>query len=86
MYLVYNARQMSHYIEWRMMGEGQYAVGIERCTNSFGRKKVRDRGELLVLALGEARTYDLEVGLLESGEKIRGFRSIVLNSGNFTSP
>ena len=34
----YDHRVMPNYIEWRMMGEGQYAVGIEPCTNGFGRR------------------------------------------------
>ena len=45
-----------------MMGEGQYAVGIEPCTNGFGRDEVRRAGELIVLQPGEKRIYDLEVG------------------------
>ena len=42
----YDHRVMPNYIEWRMMGEGQYAVGIEPCTNGFGREAVKAAGEL----------------------------------------
>src|SRR5574341_55137 len=65
LYVVYNRRQMLNYIEWRMMGEGQYAVGIEPCTNGFGREEVRQAGQQIMLQPGEKRTYDLEVGVLD---------------------
>ena len=53
----YDHRALPNYIEWRMMGEGQYAVGIEPCTNGFGRAEVARAGALIVLAPGETRTY-----------------------------
>jgi hypothetical protein len=77
MYVIYNRHQLPHYIEWRMMGEGQYAVGIEPCTNSFGREEVRRAGELIVLQPGERRIYDLEVGILEGAAAIEAFRGRV---------
>lgn len=60
----YDARAMPDCIEWRMMGEGQYAVGIEPCTNGFGRQAVRDAGRLIVLRPGERRTYRTRVAVL----------------------
>jgi hypothetical protein len=44
----YDKRVMPSYIEWRMMAEGQYAVGVEPCTNGFGRDAVKAAGELIV--------------------------------------
>lgn len=75
-YVVYNKAQMPVYLEWRMMGEGQYAVGIEPCTNTFGRQIARDLGQLITLQPGEKRVYDLEVGILEGGA-IQPFRERV---------
>jgi hypothetical protein len=77
MYVIYNQRQMPAYLEWRMMGEGQYAVGIEPCTNSFGRELVRQAGNLIVLQPGEKRVYDLEVGVLDGIQDIQAFRDRV---------
>jgi hypothetical protein len=77
LYVIYNRNQMPNYIEWRMMGEGQYAVGIEPCTNGFGREEVRQAGELLLLQPGEKRVYDLEVGVLDGAGEIAAFRSRV---------
>jgi hypothetical protein len=64
----YDGRVMPNYIEWRMMGEGQYAVGIEPCTNGFGRKAVAEAGELIVLAPGERRVYTTRVAILSAPE------------------
>jgi hypothetical protein len=76
LYVVYNQRQMPVYLEWRMMGEGQYAVGIEPCTNTFGRETAQRLGQLITLQPGEKRVYDLEVGVLD-GEGIAAFRQRV---------
>jgi Domain of unknown function (DUF4432) len=77
LYVIYNRQQMPDYIEWRMMAEGQYAVGIEPCTNGFGREEVRQAGELTTLRPGERRVYDLEVGVLDGAHQIAAFRSRV---------
>lgn len=76
-YVVYNKRQMPQYLEWRMMGEGQYAVGIEPCTNTFGREIARNLGQLITLQPGETRVYDLEVGVLNGAQTVQAFRQRV---------
>ncbi len=76
-YVIYNRKQFPVYLEWRMMGEGQYAVGIEPCTNTFGREIAAQRGQLIVLQPGDKRTYDLEVGILDGAAAIGAFRARV---------
>jgi hypothetical protein len=77
LYVIYDRAQLPRYIQWRMMGEGQYAVGIEPSTNGFGRDEVRKAGELIVLQPGEKRIYDLEVGVLDGAAAIDDFRNRV---------
>jgi Domain of unknown function (DUF4432) len=72
----YDSRAMPRYIEWRMMAEGQYAVGVEPCTNGFGRDAVKAAGELITLAPGESRSYRTELAVLE-GAEIETFREKV---------
>jgi hypothetical protein len=62
----YDHAAMPRYIEWRMMGEGQYAVGVEPCTNGFDRQKVREAGELIVLQPGDRRSYRCRVGIIDA--------------------
>jgi hypothetical protein len=77
LYVVYHRSQMPNYIEWRMMGEGQYAVGIEPCTSGFGREQVEAAGEMIWLEPGDRREYDLEVGILDGAQEIQAFRQRV---------
>ncbi|HZS87998.1 MAG TPA: DUF4432 family protein [Chloroflexota bacterium] len=79
-YVIYRRQQLPRYIEWRMMGEGQYVVGIEPCTNLFGRDAVREAGDLIVLQPGEKRAYGLEVGVLSGHEEIERFRTRVVDA------
>jgi hypothetical protein len=51
-----------------MMGEGQYAVGIEPCSNGFGRDAVRAAGELIVLQPGEHRSYRTRLSIINPAE------------------
>jgi hypothetical protein len=76
-YVIYNQRQMPQYLEWRMMGEGQYAVGIEPCTNTFGRDIARQLGQMITLQPGDKRIYDLEVGVLDGAAAVQAFRERV---------
>jgi hypothetical protein len=63
---------------WRMLGEGTYGVAMEPTTNrDAGRFDARERGELAYLAPGEARSYDLEIGVLDGSDAIDAFESRV---------
>jgi hypothetical protein len=74
--VTYDQRAMPRYIEWRMMAEGQYAVGIEPCTNGFGRSSVKAAGELIILEPGDRRVYTTEFAVLQ-GAEINAFRKKV---------
>jgi Domain of unknown function (DUF4432) len=77
-YEVFNRNQLPRHFIWRMLGEGTYAVGIEPSTNrTAGRLDARQRGELIELDPGETRTYDLELGALDSAEAIDAFAARV---------
>jgi hypothetical protein len=73
-YEVYRHDQLPFHFVWRMLGEGTYVVGIEPCTNrTAGRLDARARGELIELAPGDKRVYDLELGALDGAEAIASF-------------
>jgi hypothetical protein len=49
-------------VEWKMMGEGMYVVGLEPANcHVEGRAKERERGTLVMLQVGEQRRYGLEI-------------------------
>ena len=60
---------LNRLIEWKMMGEGEYVVGVEP-SNCFvlGRKKEKELGTLEYLNPGEERKYQLEFNVLEDDE------------------
>ena len=71
LYQVFDRAQLHHFV-WRTLGEGTYVVGLEPCTNrTAGRLDARARGELIELAAGESRSYDLELGALDGGTRSR---------------
>jgi hypothetical protein len=77
-YEVFNRDQLPFHFIWRMLGQGTYVVGIEPSTNrTSGRLPARESGELIVLAPGETRTYDLELGALPDIAAIEAFAARV---------
>jgi hypothetical protein len=77
-YQLFDKRQLPFQTTWRMPGEDLYVVAIEASTNrDAGRFDARARGELIELAPGERRTYDLEMGALMGAAEIDAFTSRV---------
>jgi hypothetical protein len=77
-YQLYNKGTLPHQTTWRMPGEDLYVVAIEASTNrDAGRWDARERGELITLAPGERRRYDLEMGALVGDVEIDAFTNRV---------
>jgi hypothetical protein len=73
-YLRYDPTTLPVYLEWRMMGEGLYAVGMEPSTNTFGEvADLLEAGWPLMMEPGEERTYQVEFGVLAGGHEIDRF-------------
>jgi hypothetical protein len=73
-YQVYRRDQFRFHTMWRMLGEGAYGVAMEPTTNrDAGRFDARARGELIFLAAGESRRYELEIGALDGPAEIDMF-------------
>lgn len=73
-YQLFDKGQLPFQTTWRMPGEDLYVVAIEASTNrDAGRWDARARGELIELAPGEGRIYDLEMGGLVGLEEIDAF-------------
>lgn len=73
-YLVYKLEQLPNFIQWKMMGEGDYVVGMEPANCKVeGRARERERKELSVLKPGEIKEFFLEVGVLRGKTQIEEF-------------
>lgn len=64
--------QLPHAFTWQQLDEGEYVVAIEPSTNRVaGRHDAKERGELIILAAGESRRYDLELLALQGAEELK---------------
>jgi hypothetical protein len=76
--LKYKKEQLRRLIEWKMIGEGEYVVGVEPANCLvMGRDKERMWGTLEMLEPGQARNVDIELSVLTCTEDIRGFEEAV---------
>jgi hypothetical protein len=74
LYVRYRQKELPRFIEWKMMGEGTYVLGLEPANCWVqGRAKERERGTLQFLQPGEEREFYLQIGVLEGNEAIEQF-------------
>jgi len=62
----YATANLPYLMEWKMMGEGSYVVGVEpaNCNGLGGRGATRQQGDLLLLESGESRDYQIDVEVI----------------------
>jgi hypothetical protein len=69
-YLRYHPAQLPWLTEWKQMGKGDYVVAMEPATHPpVGRDKARRDGGLVALPPGEAREFEVELGIVESEQE-----------------
>lgn len=74
MALRFHKDQLPWLINWQHWGKGEYVTGLEPATNPLiGQAKAREQKELLFLAPGETRSYDLEIEILHEKATINDF-------------
>jgi len=60
----FHKNELPYLVEWKQMGEGDYTCGIEPATwKPEGRAKAREQGELITIAPGEEREFNMEVSV-----------------------
>jgi len=69
-YLNYPKREFPHFIEWKMMGQGEYVVGIEPGNITGHRAKMRSDGTLEFIKPSAKRSFSLEIGVLNGKNEI----------------
>lgn len=70
----FHKRQLPWLTNWQHWGKSEYVTGLEPGTNPpIGQSKAREQNELIHLAPGETRRYDLEIEVLNKKEKINEF-------------
>jgi hypothetical protein len=68
----YRPDELPYFIQWRMVGEGTYVMGMEPANcHVMGRAEEGRQGRLPMLAAGETRTHHLEISVLTSAAEIQ---------------
>jgi hypothetical protein len=74
LFVRYRQEELPRFIQWKMMGEGLYVVGLEPANCLVeGRAKERRDGTLSSLQPGEQEEFQLQCGVLDGPEAIREF-------------
>lgn len=69
-------RQLPWLTNWQHWGRHEYVTGLEPGTNApIGQTKARESGELILLAPGETRQYDLDIEVLSEHAAVEHFLS-----------
>ena len=77
-YLKYNKNNLPYLNEWKMIGQGEYVVGLEPLNcNVGGRDKQREEGTLKFLQPDEEVKYVVEIGILKSMEEIKEYKKLI---------
>ncbi|PSL43117.1 uncharacterized protein DUF4432 [Chitinophaga niastensis] len=72
--LRFQKKQLPWLTNWQHWGKGEYVTGLEPGTHPpVGQSKAREQGTLLFLEPGESRSYELQIDLLHSDDKIASF-------------
>ncbi|MEJ7768666.1 MAG: DUF4432 family protein, partial [Chitinophagaceae bacterium] len=69
--LRFQKEQLPWLTNWQHWGKGEYVTALEPGTNPpIGQAKAREQNDLILIAPGERRKYDLEMEVLYTKEKI----------------
>ena len=77
-YIKFNKNNLPYLHEWKMIGQGEYVVGIEPANcNVYGRAIERKEGRLRSLKPDEEVQYHIEMGILKSKKEIDAYNAYV---------
>ena len=72
--LRFTKQQLPWLTNWQHWGQNEYVTGLEPGTNApMGQARARELGELILLAPGETRQYDLEIEVLRERGDLETF-------------
>jgi hypothetical protein len=78
LYVKFDARTLPYLNQWKMLAEGDYVVAVEPCNAPCeNRADLRAKGLLPILAPGEQRTMQVEIGVLDGQDEIDQFQRTI---------
>jgi hypothetical protein len=74
LFVRYRQAELPRFVEWKMMGNGTYVVGMEPANcHVGGRDLERAQGTLQYLEPGESRSLDVQIGVIDGPDAIEQF-------------
>ncbi|MCX6132236.1 MAG: aldose 1-epimerase family protein [Ignavibacteriales bacterium] len=74
LYVEYRQKELPKFTQWKMVGEGEYVLGMEPANCLVqGRAKERERGTLKVLDPGEQREFLVRIGIVDGDAALDQF-------------
>jgi hypothetical protein len=65
-YVRYRVETLPEFVQWKMLGEQEYVVGLEPSTHRLDRRaELIQQGRNHPLAAGERRTFEVEIGVVD---------------------
>ena len=65
-YVRYRVENLPEFVQWKMLGEQEYVVGLEPSTHRLDRRaELIRQGRIRPLEVGERRTFEVEIGVVD---------------------
>ena len=65
-YVRYRVDTLPEFAQWKMLGDQEYVVGLEPASHRLdGRAELLRQGQISPLAVGERRTFEVEIGVVD---------------------
>jgi len=65
-YVRYRVENLPEFVQWKMLGEQEYVVGLEPSTHRLDRRaELIRQGQIRPLAAGERRAFEVEIGVVD---------------------
>jgi hypothetical protein len=65
-YVRYRVENLPQFVQWKMLGEQEYVVGLEPATHRLDRRaELIRQGQIRPLAVGERRMFEVEIGVVD---------------------
>ena len=60
--IAFNKNELDHFVQWKMLGKGEYVMGLEPGNASIdGRADAASNGSLKLIAPGEEKHFNLNI-------------------------
>ena len=77
LFMKFPREEFTNFIEWKMLGQGEYVVGLEPSNCIYNRAIMREKGLLEFVEPGQKRSFNLEVGVLDGAADIAELKNKV---------